>query len=167
MDRAKAPARAHHPAEARAAAEESIAPTEAGAGDAGYQLALSITAELRYELGDIAESAAAVAKAIEWSGRLGARTLDWINMAIVPLSADAGNAEVIVTLAGVLDGPLRNTLPFSVQPSDPDRPERLILEATGSLPPEVVEAAKHRGRSMTCDEAIDYTLEHLHSAATI
>jgi hypothetical protein len=111
--------------------------------------------------------AAALTKAIERSAQLSARyVFDWINMAILPLSANTGNAEVIVTLAGALDGPLRNALPFSVQPSDPDRSGRLIRAAAASLRPEVSEALRRRGQSMTYYEVMEYTLGHLRVVAT-
>ena len=159
--------RSHHPAEALAAAEDSIALSEAGAGDAGYALSLYIAAELRYQLGDIVGSAVAVIKSIGRAKQLGSRNLDVINIAILPLSANAANAEVIVTLAGALDGPLRNTLPFSLLPSDPDRPLRIIGAVSATLPTGVAEAARQRGRSMTYDELIDFTLERLRSGAAM
>ena len=107
-----------HPDEALAAAEESVRLTEAGAGDTGYSLALSLGANVRAAAGDHAGAARALRTAIVHEAGTGNRTHgDAVNRTALVLAGLPDTFEAAATLAGAVAGPVLGVFPGVAHPA--------------------------------------------------
>jgi len=150
------------PEGALTAAEESIRLFESGAGDSGYARALNIAAVLRLAGGDRAGAARAAQKAVAYCLRGGHRyelPTD-IAVGIIVLGDSEGTCEAAAVLLGAMNGPLA-ALPILLTASEQERYDQARAEIAAALDPRAITDAAQRGRAMSYDEIVDFTLSQL------
>ena len=158
-----------HPDEALAAAEESVRLTEAGAGDIGYSLALSLGATLRAAAGDHAGAARALRTAVVHEAGTGNRNsmATAVNRTALVLAGLPDTFEAAATLAGAITGPVLGVFPVVLTPPQQDRYRQRLAQVAATLGAERYGDAQQRGAAMTYDQIVAYTLDQLDRLAEL
>jgi predicted ATPase/class 3 adenylate cyclase len=153
------------PQEALAAAEEVMRLIEAGAADSNaYSGAAHIAATIRSAQGDIVGAASVLHAAIEHEAQIGRRGLiaGGLRIAAIVLAATRHGNEAAATLIAAANGPvLGHYAPATWAGIEVVRSERAAADVAAALGPAAYTQAQQRGASMSYDEIIAYTLDHL------
>ena len=150
------------PEAARAALEESMALTEAGASDVVVADALELLARLQARAGDLLDALtvlrAAVRSTVAVGNRLSLAGHLWYAAEIL------GGAGIEADVVGILDGVVTRNPGFSmltVGGRERELHDRALETARAAVDPERFEALLARGGSMTYEEVVSYTESEL------
>ena len=147
---------------ALAAAEESIALVEAGAGDSSYGHALLTVAMIRTAQDDATAAARAVRTAVAHGTHIGTRAVVASHLALgAVLLEREGYVEAAATVGGALNGPVFAHLGLLIRGPHRERYDRALAYAAAALGNDTDTKAHEQGAAMTYDQAVTFTLDEL------